>query len=168
MQLMAMVAGGAALVMVGLALTFLVGMRTKNRRVQGAVIRFTRDVMNPRMLGTAGAPGAYAAIVRVRGRTSGRLIDTPIGAVRHEDGFLVSLPYGTRPQWLRNLFAAGEGTLVHEGSTWAISGPEVLPLEPVAGVFSPSDQRMHSLFGVTHVLRVRADPIGERVLTPAA
>ncbi|HEX5827354.1 MAG TPA: nitroreductase/quinone reductase family protein, partial [Candidatus Limnocylindrales bacterium] len=106
MQLVAMVAGGAALAVVGLALTFLVGMRTKNRRVQGAVIRFTRDVMNPRMLGTAGAPGAYAAIIRVRGRTSGRLIDTPVGAVPHEDGFLVSLPYGTRPQWLRNLLAA--------------------------------------------------------------
>ncbi|HEX5826905.1 MAG TPA: nitroreductase/quinone reductase family protein, partial [Candidatus Limnocylindrales bacterium] len=109
-----------------------------------------------------------AAIIRVRGRTSGRLIDTPVGAVPHEDGFLVSLPYGTRPQWLRNLLAAGEGTLVHEGSTWAISRPEVQPLEPVAGVFSPSDQRMHALFGVADVLRVRADPTGERALTPAA
>ena len=50
---------------------------------------------------TAGTPGAYAAIIRNRGRISGRDYETPVGAVPIDDGFLVALPYGSRASWLQ-------------------------------------------------------------------
>jgi len=50
--------------------TFLMGMRTKHPAVQDRVRQFNKRVGNPRMLRTAGQPGAWASIVRHTGRTS--------------------------------------------------------------------------------------------------
>ena len=150
---------GMALGLVGIAVAgatvFYVGMRTKNRIVQGAVIEFTKKVVNPRMRQTAGTPGASAALVRNVGRSSGRVFETPVGAEPVDDGFVVALPYGTRPNWLRNVLAAGEATLIHDGAEHRVDRPEIVPLEPVARAFGPSDQMMHRAFGVKTVLRLR-------------
>jgi deazaflavin-dependent oxidoreductase (nitroreductase family) len=144
---------------------YFVGMRTKNRWVQGAVIAFTKRVVNPRMLPAAGTPGAYAALIRHIGRASGRPYATPVGAVPVDGGFVVSLPYGRRPNWLRNVLAAGGATLVHGGVEYRVDRPEVVPLEPFARSFDPSDQKLHRLFGMDEVLRLR---LGESDTTGGA
>ncbi len=138
-----------------LAGVYLVGMRTKSRLVRRVMIEFTKRVVNPRMIHTAGQPGASASLIRHVGRTSGHAYETPVGAEPVEDGFVVALPYGTQPNWLRNVLAAGEATVVHDGVEHRVDRPEVVPLEPVGGVFSPSDQRLHRMFGVDEALRVR-------------
>jgi deazaflavin-dependent oxidoreductase (nitroreductase family) len=151
---------GIALSVVGVAATaaalFYVGMRTKNRFVQGAVIEFTKKVVNPRMRGTAGTPGATAALIRNVGRSSGRLYETPVGAEPVDGGFVVALPYGERPNWLRNVLAAGETTLVHDGREHRVDQPAIVALEPFARAFGPSDQTLHRVFGVKTVLWLRS------------
>jgi hypothetical protein len=111
--------------------------------------------MNPAQMRTAGTPGAYAGIIRARGRVSGRLIETPVGIVATDDAFLIALPYGTRAQWLRNVLAAGEATLVHEGGTHAVDHPELIQTSTVAHLFSPSDQRLFRMMRVNDCLRLR-------------
>ena len=150
------IALGLVVVAVAGATVFYVGMRTKNRFVQGAVIEFTKKVVNPRMRGTAGTSGATAALIRNVGRTSGRLYETPVGAEPVDGGFVVALPYGTRPNWLRNVLAAGETTLVHDGLEHRVDQPEIVPLDPFARAFSPSDQTLHRVFGVKTVLWLRS------------
>jgi deazaflavin-dependent oxidoreductase (nitroreductase family) len=145
----ALVVGAAAL-----GILFLVGMRAKSPLVQRPIVWFSKRFMNPQQMRTAGTPGAYASVIRTVGRTSGRPYATPIGAVAADDGFVIGLPYGTRPQWLRNLLAAGRATLVHEGETWVVDRPEVVPLATVARRFSVADQRSFRIFNVTEAVLV--------------
>lgn len=143
--------GGVVVFVVGV---YVLGMRFKVGVAQQAVIAFTKHVVNPRMRGTAGTAGASAALIRNVGRTSGREYETPVGAEAIEGGFVIALPYGSRPQWLRNVLAAGEATLLHQGVAYRVDRPVVVPLEPLAGAFSASDQKLHSLFHVDEALRL--------------
>ncbi|MFN8628782.1 MAG: nitroreductase family deazaflavin-dependent oxidoreductase [Chloroflexota bacterium] len=142
--------------------TYFVGMRFKLGFAQRAVIAFTKHVVNPQMRKTAGQAGAGAAIIRNVGRSSGRVYETPVGAEPIDGGFVIALPYGSRPNWLRNVLAAGGATLVHQGAEYRVDRPELVPLEPMASAFSASDQKLHRMFHVDEALRVRvvADEAG--------
>lgn len=102
-----------------------------------------------------GHPGAYASIVRHRGRISGAEYQTPVGVVADGDAFLVALPYGSRAQWMRNVLAAESATLVHEGTTYRVNRPELIALATVADRFPASDQRLFRWLRVEDCLRLR-------------
>lgn len=153
--------GGSVIVAVAvLGLVFVVGMRRKSALVQGAVIWVSKQ-FNKVALRTAGQAGAGAARIGHRGRTSGRPYETPVGAVATEDGFLISLPYGLKSNWVRNVLASGSATLALEGQTYAVDRPEIIPLRTVETAFSAGDQRMHRICGVTEVLHLRRADAGE-------
>lgn len=154
MQL-AIVAGAVVVALVGLALLALLGWRRKSPLVLKPMIRLQRAFINPRQLQSAGAPGAYAGVIRHQGRTSGRSYETPVGVVATEDGFLIALVYGPRTNWLQNVLASGSATIVHEGRTWQVDSPEVVPMRTVAELFAPGDQQGFRLLGVDRALRVR-------------
>jgi hypothetical protein len=78
-----------------------------------------------------------------------------VGAVPVEDGFLIALVYGPRTNWLRNVLAAGTATIVHEGRTYAVDQPEILPMREAAAHFSPGDRRGFQWIGTREALRVR-------------
>lgn len=154
-----MYVGGLVLAMTAFWVGFTVAMRTKYPPVQNAVRRMNRAVVNPRTMGTAGRSGAYASVIRHRGRTSGTQYETPIQAVPTEDGFVIPLPYGTRADWLKNVLAAGSANIAHDGSTFAVDHPEMVGSAAADAYFAPKDQRAHHLYGVDQFLRVRrADP----------
>lgn len=149
----------AAVIILGalaLGLVWLRGMRNK----QSAVVRFqrrvNRAVFNPRQMKTAGTPGAYASIIRHTGRTSGRLYETPVDALASDDGFVIALVYGSGSDWLKNVLAAGTATIVHEGLTYTVERPEVVPFDEVADTFPESDRRSLRFMGVQECLRVRS------------
>jgi deazaflavin-dependent oxidoreductase (nitroreductase family) len=104
---------------------------------------------------SAGTPGAYASVIRHTGRTSGTPYATPVGAVATEDGFVVALVYGLNTDRLQNVLASGSATLVHEGRTYRVDHPEVLPIATTAAYLSANDQRFHRWFGINQCLRVR-------------
>lgn len=148
------------LLLAGLAITFVVGMRTKSPTVLNAVRRSNRRFMNPRQMESAGTPGAFASIIRHTGRKSGIEYETPIGAVVSDGGFVISLPYGVSADWLQNVLAAGSATLVHEGETYEVDQPQVVPIREANVTFSRADERAHRLFAVDEcaVLR-RVQPV---------
>jgi deazaflavin-dependent oxidoreductase (nitroreductase family) len=154
MQLMIMV-GVLLLGLATVAVVYVAGMRAKSPLLLKPLVGLQRAVINPRQLRTAGTPGAYAAVIRHRGRVSGQAYETPVGAVPVEDGFLIALVYGPRTNWLRNVLAAGTATIVHEGRTYAVDQPEILPMREAAAHFSPGDRRGFHWIGTNEALRVR-------------
>lgn len=125
------------------------------RRLLGDTMRqVVKRTVNRHQLRTAGRPGARAALIRHTGRTSGRPYATPVTATPTGDGFLIALPYGTRADWVRNVLAAGEATLVRDGVEYAVADPEVVDMATVASRFVPGDRRVHRFFGVDQVLRL--------------
>ncbi len=153
-ELVAWVLGSIIVAVAVLGAVFIVGMRRKSPLVLRAVIWLSKVSINKAQMRTAGTPGAYAAIIRHRGRVSGMAYETPVGAVATDDGFLIILPYG-RTSWARNVLASGTATLVHEGRTYDVDSPEIVPLSSIAPALSSSDQRMARVFRVTDALRLR-------------
>ena len=142
------------LALAALAIGFVMAWRKKSGLVLEPIIWMSKRVMNPMQMRSAGTPGAYASIVRHRGRISGAEYATPVGVVADGDAFLVALPYGARAQWLRNVLAAGSATLVHEGTTYQVDRPELIALATVADRFSASDQRLFRWLHVEDCLRL--------------
>ena len=140
---------------VAYAAVVMVGKRTKTPRALRDVRRENRAVVNPMQMRSAGQVGAYASIIRHRGRMSGRLHETPVGAEATDDGFVIALPYGTTTDWLKNLLASGTATIVDEGGTFEVVQPEVRPLASELSWFPPADQRNLHRFGVQECIRVR-------------
>jgi hypothetical protein len=104
---------------------------------------------------SAGTPGAYASVIRHRGRVSGRQYETPVGAVAAGDGFAIGLVYGSRARWCQNVLASGSATIVHDGQAYAVDHPEIVPMQTVATHFTAGDQRGFRRFAVDQALRVR-------------
>jgi deazaflavin-dependent oxidoreductase (nitroreductase family) len=104
---------------------------------------------------TAGTPGAWASVVRHRGRRSGVDYETPVTALATDTGFVIALPYGRTSDWLKNVLAAGSATIVNEGQTFDVDRPEIVPMEEVAEHFSATDQRLHHWFRVEECLQIR-------------
>jgi deazaflavin-dependent oxidoreductase (nitroreductase family) len=149
---------GLGFALLVLATVFVLGMRAKSPLVLRPLFAISRRWLNPWQLRRAGRPGAYASIIRHRGRRTGRSYETPVGVVPMDDDFLVMLPYGSGTQWLRNVLAGGEATLLTEGRTVRVERPEIIPFRTVAERFSASDRRSSQLFAVTQCLLLRPAP----------
>lgn len=66
------------------------------------------------------------ALVHHRGRRSGRAYRTPVQAYRCGDTWIVMLPFGTDVDWVRNVLAAGGGTLERRGRLINLGTPRLL------------------------------------------
>lgn len=161
-----------AALLAGLAVLVVLLWRAESPLILRPIIWLGKHVFNPMQMRTAGTPGAYAGIVRHRGRVSGRAYETPVGIIATDDGFLITLPYGTQASWLRNVLAAGEAELVTEGATYRVDQPELIPMRDVAARFSASDQRLTRVLAIESCLRLRRvdgpSPVGQGVAVPAA
>jgi hypothetical protein len=143
--------GGLAVI----AIVSLLAWRAKSPLVLKPLIRLQRAIINPKQMRSAGSPGAYAAVIRHRGRVSGRSLETPVGVVAADDGFVIALVYGSRTNWVQNVLASGSATIVHEGNTYEVDQPEIIPMQAVAARFTASDQQGFRLLAVDQALRVR-------------
>lgn len=155
------VVGGLLVLASALWVTLIVSMRRKYIPVLGAVRRLNRALWNRRAMRVAGRPGAYASVIRHVGRSSGTHYETPVGVVATEGGFVITLPYGTTPDWLKNVLAAGSATIIHEGSTYEVDAPRVVSSTEVIHLFSPRDQRINRWYGVDDFLVLRRSGDGQ-------
>jgi len=111
--------------------------------------------MRPLALRSAGKEGSSTSVVRHVGRRSGRTYETPVIAARHDDHFLIALPYGKRTDWLKNVLDKGSAAIVTSGHTYEVDRPEVIPMAEATAYFRPKEQRMHRQFHVDAALQVR-------------
>ena len=63
------------------------------------------------------------AVLHHRGRRSGRSYDTPVQALRTNDGWVVALAYDHNSAWALNLLAAGGGEMTRAGNRYRITQP---------------------------------------------
>jgi deazaflavin-dependent oxidoreductase (nitroreductase family) len=167
---LAALAGAVVLGLGAIALVYVLGMRTKSPLVHKPLIRLQRAIINPRQMRSAGTPGAYASVIRHRGRTSGRAYETPVGVVAADDGFLIALVYGSRTNWVQNVLASGCATIVHDGRTHEVDRPEVVPMQAVRARFTAGDQQGFRVLRVDQALRLRRvepERVAERPGDPA-
>ena len=107
-------------------------------RFADRLARFNRRGPNQVIGKIAGRRLSPVAVMVHTGRRSGRRYRTPVVPLPLRDGFLVSLPYGAERDWVRNVLAAGGGTLERGGRRFELAGPRLLdaagaaPLLPAA------------------------------------
>ena len=89
------------------------------------IARANRFVTNPLARVVAGwAPGF--AIVRHRGRKSGKVYSTPVNIFEidgREGGFVIALTYGADVDWLKNVLAAGGCAVRYRRQEIAVTDP---------------------------------------------
>ena len=87
--------------------------------------RFNRHVTNRVVGPVAGHLPGFAIVTHV-GRRSGRVYRTPVNLFRHEEGYVISLTYGSDSQWVRNVLAAGAVDVETRGRCVHLVEPEVV------------------------------------------
>jgi deazaflavin-dependent oxidoreductase (nitroreductase family) len=144
-----------------IAMVYVLGIRSRSSTLRNAARRFHRAVGNPLQMRSAGAPGTYASVIRHQGRTTGRSYETPVWAAPTEDGFVIAIVYGSRTDWLKNVLASGAAAIVHDGDTYAVDQPEIVPMESARAYFPATLQRIHRRIRVDRCLRVRRVEVGK-------
>jgi deazaflavin-dependent oxidoreductase (nitroreductase family) len=142
-----LVAAGVAI------LAVVIGFRRRAPWALDVLRWLTKFVFNPVYMRTAGKPGAFAGIIEHRGRVSGTTYRTPVGIRPTDDGYVIALPYDTRPDWVRNVLAAGRAVLTVEGETSEVEDPEVLPISWAMPFYSEKEQK--KVGAITRCLRMR-------------
>jgi deazaflavin-dependent oxidoreductase (nitroreductase family) len=138
-----------------IAIVYVLGIRSKSSTVRNAARRFHHAVGNRLQMRSAGTPGRYASVIRHQGRTTGRTYETPVWAVPTEDGFVIAIVYGSRTDWLKNVLAGGAAAIVHQGDTYPVDQPEIVPMDSARAYFPARIQRTQRLVRVDRCLRVR-------------
>ncbi|MGZ4746107.1 MAG: hypothetical protein ACXVYY_03375 [Oryzihumus sp.] len=133
---------------------FVAAMRSGSRPLVDVVRQGNKRVLNPVMLKMAGRRHWYAARVEHVGRRSGRPYATPVVAVPVEGGFAIPLPYGDEVDWLRNVLAAGEATVVLDGVRHRVRQPMVVPSEAILAKVPPDWGTRTRIYRIQHWLRV--------------
>lgn len=119
-----------------------------------AILRRLTQVTRPLAMRSAGTEKSDTSYVRHVGRRSGRTYETPVVAVEHDHGFLIALPYGDRTDWMKNVVAVGEASVVSHGRAYRVDQPQVIPMAEATGHFGPKEQKLHRRFDVATCLRV--------------
>jgi deazaflavin-dependent oxidoreductase (nitroreductase family) len=94
------------------------------------------------------------ALVRYRGRKSGRRYEIPLNVFRDGDDWAIVLTYGSDAQWVKNVLAAGDAEMTTRGRVVRLVEPRVVGGEALG--FLPAPVRAFGrLAGVTEVMRLR-------------
>lgn len=157
-QTMIWVAASLVALMAATLVVFFLGMRQKWDFVQTGVRRMNRRFLNPRQMRTAGSPGAYAGVIHHVGRASGAAYATPVGPFPVAGGFVINLPYGTSPDWVRNVLAEGRATLVVQGATHELVAPEIVAVADIIDQLPAKERSTLRTFAVREALLLHHSP----------
>jgi deazaflavin-dependent oxidoreductase (nitroreductase family) len=95
------------------------------------------------------------AAVEHRGRKSGRTYTTPVAiAASTPDSLYIALPWGRGTDWVRNLQAAGGGTVRWKGRVYAVTEPAVVGAEEALAAAKTVQRWMLSRWKMEHFLRL--------------
>lgn len=100
-------------------------MSKNNKGIRTFVKRF----VNPVLRNVAQSSRGPFALLRHVGRSSGKTYEIPIMVWPVQDGFVIELTYGPQVDWLRNLQAAGRGSLRWHKREFVLQKPEFIEAE---------------------------------------
>jgi deazaflavin-dependent oxidoreductase (nitroreductase family) len=96
------------------------------------------------------------AVLRHRGRRSGREYAVPVGVQVTADGYFIALPFGERTQWVHNVVAAGGCTLRWRGEDLVMADPTIVGTDEAASAFPLAQRWMLRVAGTHLFIRLRA------------
>jgi hypothetical protein len=134
---------------------FSAALRFGGPQARDVVRLFNKHIFNPAMMKLAGRKHWYAAVIRHKGRHSGKEYTTPVVAKPVEGGFVIPLPYGEEVDWLKNVLRAGRTVIEAKGVTYTVVEPEVIDAEVVFPLFEPHRRSTWRLFGIERFLKVK-------------
>jgi hypothetical protein len=126
-------------------------LRRMSRRTIGLTLPLAGKLWNP-----------IFAIVKHRGRSSGRTYVTPVAARRVADGFIISLAFGAQVDWHRNLVAAGGGAIRWLGRDYKVSGPERIGATEGLAAFNLLQRMFLRIARIDGYVRVRDAALSTR------
>ena len=94
------------------------------------------------------------AMIRYRGRRSGKEYSAPIAIGTTPDSFVIPLPFAGA-QWVLNVLAAGECTIRWNGREWHASEPRVIDKAEGATAFGPIPRFALRFLPIDRFLRLR-------------
>lgn len=103
--------------------------------------RFNRRVTNPIQRLWAGWAPSFGILEHV-GRRSGKPYRTPLSVFSTDNGVAILLTYGPDRDWLKNIAAAGGGTMRRHGKTFGVTDPRVVSRDEAAEHVSPGSRRV--------------------------
>ncbi len=103
--------------------------------------RFNRHVTNPIQRMWAGWAPTFGILEHV-GRRSGKPYRTPLTVFSTDNGVAILLTYGPDRDWLKNITAAGGGTMRRHGKTIGVTAPRVVSKAEAAEHVSPRTRRI--------------------------
>ncbi len=80
-------------------------------------------------------------VIRHVGRSSGQAYRTPLEAVPVEGGFVFTLVYGSRSDWVQNVLAAGTATLEIGGDTVDLVDPRLITADEAFALLPSGTKR---------------------------
>jgi deazaflavin-dependent oxidoreductase (nitroreductase family) len=95
------------------------------------------------------------AVLRHRGRRTGRLYAVPVAVRATTDEVVIALPWGDSTQWLRNVLAAGSCSMRWRGEDRGLIEPAVVDYADAAAAFTPVQRWILRIAGVERFLRLR-------------
>jgi len=98
------------------------------------------------------------AIVRHRGRVTGRDYATPVVAFGTNDGLVFGVLYGTSSDWVRNLLVAGRATIKRRGHTHEYEQPRLLGRADGLRLVPAIARGPFRLLGVRNFVRLITSP----------
>jgi deazaflavin-dependent oxidoreductase (nitroreductase family) len=130
-------------------------------RARLAPFAFGARLLNPLMRSLAGSRSLpLFAVIQHRGRRSGRVYATPVGARPTADGFVVPLTFGAGADWFRNVQAGGGCVIRWKGAEYAVVDPEVVDWATARPAFYPVERVLMPLIGIEQFVRLRHAPAG--------
>lgn len=119
-----------------------------------------KHTLNPLTRRLARSSFGPFSLVRHVGRRSGKQYETPLVAVRTDDGFVIELTYGPDVDWYKNVLAAGGCTIVWHGKDYVIDGIEPLNTETGRATFPRAAQLIFHLLNLRHFVKLKGQRSG--------
>lgn len=125
--------------------------RTRMWRFRHFVTRFVNPVTR---LFAGRAPGF--GVLTYRGRTSGKIYNTPVNVFRRGDNYIFFLTYGSDAGWVKNVLAAGGCRILTRGRHVQLTRPEVI-IDPSRSIVPAPVRFVGYLGNVTEFLRMQPE-----------
>jgi len=95
--------------------------------------------------------------VHHRGRKSGREYETPVKIFRRGNSYVVTLPYGSKSDWVKNVLAAGGCELTASGHRIRLTNPELRSDSGQGMIPAPARIALSLLHATEYLVLARAD-----------
>jgi deazaflavin-dependent oxidoreductase (nitroreductase family) len=116
---------------------------------------FNKHILNPIMLSWAGRKWSPYAVIRHRGRISGRAYSTPVLARIANEHLVIPLPYGKHVDWCRNILAGNGCFITWKGETYHATAPALLEADEGLLAFPGWIQALLEQTGTEYYLQLR-------------